>query len=90
MTFLGRLLAWLVDVVLQLALLVLRPASLMLSEVLTVTVRAFLYVFSNPEAWAVTAVVLLWLFTNRSTLPSIIAATAIIATLSVTFVRSRL
>jgi hypothetical protein len=89
-TVLGRLLIWLVDVVLQLALVVLRPALLVLGEVLTVAVRALMQVFSYPEAWAIVAIVVLWLFTSRSTIPSIVAVMALVATLTTTFVRSRL
>jgi hypothetical protein len=89
-TFLGRLIVWTMTVALDFTLAVLRPALLVIGEVLTVAVRVGLHIFSYPEAWAVTAIVVLWLFTNRSTIPSAIAVVAIIATLTATFVRSRL
>lgn len=90
MNLLGRLLIWLADVLLQLLLVVLGPVLTLVGALLAISVRLGLRLAAYPETWAITAVVVLWLFTNRSTIPSVIAVTAIIATLTVTFVRSRL
>jgi hypothetical protein len=84
-----RIFIWMLEVVLQLSLAVLRAMLPLLTELMEITLRVIVRLLSYPECWVLIAVVTLWTLTDHGMIASSVALLAITSVFIGALVRAR-